>query len=142
MELSGGCLCGAVRYRARGEIKGVNNCYCGMCRKSSGAGFTTFVGFDKADVELSGEAPVSYRSSKNAERGFCGTCGSPITFVYLSEPEAIWFSAGSLDDAGALRPTANWYLPDKLDWVHADRSLPRFDRVEDTLPEADEGSRP
>lgn len=142
MELSGGCLCGAVRYRAWGEIKGVNNCYCGMCRKSSGAGFTTFVGFDKAHVEFSGEAPVSYRSSKNAERGFCGTCGSPITFVYLSEPEAIWFSAGSLDDAGALRPTANWYLPDKLDWVHADRSLPRFDRVEDTLPESDEGSRP
>ncbi len=142
MELSGGCLCGAVRFRARGEIKGVNNCFCGMCRKSSGAGSMTFVGFDKADVELSGEAPVIYRSSEIAERGFCGRCGSPITFVYLSEPEEIWFSAGSLDDPGALRPTANWYLPDKLDWVHADPSLPRFDSVEDYLPKLDEKGRP
>jgi hypothetical protein len=142
MEVSGGCLCGAVRYRARGEIKGVNNCYCGMCRKSSGAGFTTFVGFDKADVELSGEAPVTYRSSAIAERGFCGRCGSPITFVYLSEPEEIWFSAGSLDDAGAVRPTANWYLSDKEGRVHADTSLPRLDSVEDYLPESDERGRP
>ncbi len=109
---------------------------------SSGAGFTTFVGFDRAHVELTGEAPVSYRSSEFADRGFCGRCGSPIAFVYLSEPEEIWFSAGSLDDAGALRPSANWYLPDKLGWVHADQSLPRTDTIEDTLAKSDERGRP
>ena len=135
-ELSGGCLCGAVRYRARGEIKGVNNCYRGMCRKSSGAGFTTFVGFATTDVEFSGEPTVAYRSSEIAVRGFCGRCGSPVTFVYDAEPDEIWFSVGSLDDAEAVRPRANWYLPDKLSWVDADESLPRFDDVADYLPKA------
>jgi len=141
MELSGGCLCGAMRYRARGEIKGVNNCYCGMCRKSSGAGFMTFVGFDRADVELSGAAPAAYRSSKIAVRGFCGRCGSPLTFAYDAEPGEIWLAAGSLDDAEAVRPGANWHLPDKVGWVHADESLPRVDDVADYLAKERERSR-
>jgi hypothetical protein len=141
MDLSGGCLCGAVRYRARGEIKGVNNCYCGMCRKSSGAGFMTFVGFGKGDVALSGEPPVAYRSSEIAARGFCGRCGSPITFVYDADPDEIWLSAGSLDDADAVRPKANWHLPDKVGWVPADESLHRVDSVEDYLAKARERSR-
>jgi len=142
MELSGGCLCGAVRYRARGEIKGVNNCYCAMCRKSSGAGFMTFVGFDRAEVELSGAPLVAYRSSKIAVRSFCGRCGSPLTFANDAEPEEIWLAAGSLDDAEAVRPGANWHLPDKLGWVPADETLPRVDSVADYVPKERERSRP
>ncbi len=122
MELTGGCLCGAVRYRARGKLLGVNNCYCGMCRRNSGAGFMTFVGFAKADVAFTGEPPTPYRSSEQGARCFCRHCGSPVSYLYTETAE-IWLTAGSLDEPDAVSPTENSYLEDKVRWVHADESL-------------------
>ena len=45
MEWTGGCLCGAVRYRASADPLRVVSCHCGMCRRTSGAAFLTFVHF-------------------------------------------------------------------------------------------------
>jgi hypothetical protein len=54
---AGGCLCGAVRFEARGEPTGSSHCHCEMCRRASGAPVVTFIGFAKDDVTWKKGAP-------------------------------------------------------------------------------------
>ena len=68
MDWTGGCLCGAVRYRATAAPLRAVSCHCAMCRRASGAAFLTFVHFPKEAFAWTEGAPTRYRSSANAER--------------------------------------------------------------------------
>jgi hypothetical protein len=81
----GGCVCGAVRWRATGEPLYAYHCHCRMCQRQSGAAFLTGVTFPFDAVNwLKGE-PHLYRSSENAKRGFCSQCGSWISWQWFEE---------------------------------------------------------
>ena len=51
---TGGCLCGALRYEARGEPDMAGHCYCADCRKASGSGFIPFMNFSASALTISG----------------------------------------------------------------------------------------
>ena len=55
-RLTGGCLCGALRYEARGEPLNAGYCCCADCRKASGSGFIPFMGFAAEAGTFSGPA--------------------------------------------------------------------------------------
>lgn len=74
----GGCLCGAIRYRARGAPLSVNVCYCTQCQRQTGSPLPSFVSYPEARVELLAGQPATYRSSSVAVRQFCSTCGSSL----------------------------------------------------------------
>ena len=60
-----------------------------------------------------------YQSSDTARRGFCADCGSPITFQRIGaegEYNVVWL--GTLDDPNQFRPTVNWHMENKIDWVN------------------------
>ena len=78
MPITGGCLCGAVRYEASEEPEWVGHCHCRMCQKAYGHGSGIFVGLPKGALRFTKDTPKYYRSSAWAERGFCAECGSPI----------------------------------------------------------------
>lgn len=122
VEWTGGCLCGAVRYEVRSAPLWVCHCHCTMCRKQSGTGIGTFVGFPAGTVTWSGAKPTRYRSSKDVERSFCATCGSPLAFHRVHETS---LALGSLDHPERLPvegraeipvwSTHVWYQ-DRLAW--------------------------
>ncbi len=78
MPITGGCLCGAVRYKASEPPKWVGHCHCRMCQRAYGHGSGIFVGLVKGALRFTKGMPEYYRSSAWAERGFCADCGSPI----------------------------------------------------------------
>lgn len=114
--MEGGCLCGAVRYQIAAAPLLVANCHCSMCRRQSGAAYLTYAAFPRNSVVFSLN-PKIYRSSTEAERGHCGNCGSPLTFIFDAEPGTIWIATGSLDQPDLLPPREDWYAADKLSWV-------------------------
>ena len=75
-DLTGGCLCGAVRYTAGAETLGNAACHCGMCRSWSGHVWASVM-VPKDALKVTG-APKWFRSSGDAERGFCATCGTSL----------------------------------------------------------------
>ncbi|MDE3010829.1 MAG: GFA family protein [Pseudomonadota bacterium] len=129
--LRGGCLCGAVRYEAAGASLKVANCHCSMCRRHSGAAFLTYAAFPKDSICFSGKTLAGHRSSKEAVRSHCANCGSPVTFVFDSDPETIWVTVGTLDFPDMIKPTENWYVADKLAWVALDDTLPQWQGAPD-----------
>ena len=126
VAMPGGCLCGKVRYEARGPSLKVVNCHCSMCRRHSGAAFLTYAAYSADHVRFTSGSPVDYRSSPDAVRGHCAACGSPLTFVFDADPGTLWLTVGSFDDPNVVAPSEHWYAADKLDWVHLDDGLPHW----------------
>ena len=123
-EWTGGCLCGAVRYRASEVPHWAAYCHCDMCKKASGAPFASFVEFPKGAVEwLQGEM-AAYQSSSAATRRFCGTCGSQLTFE--ADGGFVFIALGSLDHPEQVEVQRHCYTSSRLPGLAKADQLPEF----------------
>lgn len=112
---SGGCLCGGVRYRVTGELRGVINCFCGQCRKTSGH-HVAATRARRADFHVDADSTLKwYRSSEKARRGFCCECGGNLFWQHQGR-DTISIMAGSLDQPTGLATIANIYVDDAGDY--------------------------
>ena len=121
--LTGGCLCGAVRYEARPDDRDAYYCHCRMCQLAFGNTRAALINLRKDQVAWTAAEPMRYASSKFALRGFCGHCGTPLTFEYLSS-DHMDLSVGSFDDPGALRPVSHFAIESRIASWHVDDGLP------------------
>ena len=109
---TGGCLCGAVRYEVRGELRGVVNCHCGQCLRSHGH-HAAFSAAARDDLVLTESRGLKWhRSSDFARRGFCADCGSRL-FWERDGSGRISIAAGSFDDSSRLRTVRHIFVADK-----------------------------
>jgi hypothetical protein len=123
MDWTGGCQCGAVRYRLDAEPAGSNICHCRMCQKAGGAPFMAFAGATTATLKWTRGAPRTFASSDLAERGFCAECGTPLTYQ-MHGRDWIAVTLGSLDRAAEVAPAKQYGQESKLPWTDAISSLP------------------
>jgi hypothetical protein len=134
---SGGCACGAIRYRAAHEPIFQNHCQCLDCQKRSGTGHGSYLTFaERHKVEVSGEAAVwnvVADSGNEKSHAFCPTCGTPVYLIFSAMPDLIAFHTASLDDPGMFGPQAVTYGQRGHAWDTVDATLPIFDRM---VPEA------
>ena len=130
----GGCLCGAIRYRATtAPIRGVI-CHCSMCRKHSGAPALAFVHFPVQAFTWTQGEPARYRSSAIAERGFCRDCGSTVSMHERVLEDRVQIAAGSLDQAERVQPDDHVWTEEQLPWLPVDDGLPKFKRNSNAVP--------
>ena len=134
MEWTGGCSCGVVRYRATADPIRVVSCHCGMCRRASGAAFLTHVHFPVEAFTWTQGEPTRWRSSVDAERGFCARCGSTLTMHESVLDDRVQVSLGSLDRPGDVRPDDHVWTESQLAWLKIDDDLPRFPRSSAVVP--------
>jgi len=124
-DVTGGCYCGRVRYRARGVSPEVTECHCSQCRRQSGHRYAS-TGARTSDLEIEGTDGVTwYRASPAAERGFCATCGSHLFWKRTGE-DYTGLLAASLDDPGRLRLARHIFIEDKPAYYEIDDPLPQF----------------
>jgi len=135
VDVEGSCLCGGVRYRARGTVRGFYHCHCSRCRKATGTGHATNLMLQAAELEwLDGaEAVKSYRlpEAKRFRNNFCTRCGGPLPRD-IESLGVIVIPAGSLDGDLALRPEARIFLDSRADWSCDDEPIPGYPRYQDT----------
>lgn len=131
LPLTGGCLCGAVRYEARPDKREGYYCHCRMCQLAFGSTRATFINLRKEDVRWLAMAPTWYESSRIARRGFCGKCGTPLTFEFL-DSRRMDLSIGSLDEPALVTPVSHYSVESRIENWHVDDGLPgeRLDQNE------------
>ncbi len=112
--LTGGCLCGAIRYSVAAMPKRGMHCHCSLCRRSSGAPYVSWFAISAADFHVTGAAPAHYASSDRAFRQHCPTCGTQLTFQFHSRPEFILVTIGSLDRPEAVKPSEHVFWEDRV----------------------------
>ena len=121
--IEGGCLCGAVRYRAAEPPFVVGYCHCRRCQRAIGNIFGTAALFRRHTLEIERGELTLYQSSKTLQRGFCGSCGSPILAQHADRDyTAVWL--GTFDDPTLFEPGVQWYSESRLDWHCTGASLP------------------
>jgi len=133
MSWSGGCQCGAVRYRFNEKPAGAHVCHCRMCQKAFGAFYAPLVGGKKETFEVTRGAIAVFQSSDLVERGFCRDCGTPLTFRYL-EGKHVSVSIGSLDDPGEFPPIDQHGVEGRYPFVNGIGHLPDRPTTEDEDP--------
>jgi len=131
MPITGGCLCGAVRYEANEPpSKGVI-CHCRMCQRTTGSAFEAITRFPQTAFRFTKGEPKRYRSSPIMEKCFCPHCGSTLTDQYIvrksaiSNPDNVIVHIGTLDKPEAVSIASHYGVEDQLPWVHFDDGLPR-----------------
>ena len=120
LVLTGGCLCGSIRFSASGPPEAPHSCACGMCKRHSGALVVAWVEYARDKVEWTGPggAPATWRSSSASSRAFCATCGS--TLGAIDDAPVIALVTGAFDDpaAEALKPKGHSYAKARPAWLH------------------------
>lgn len=124
--ITGGCLCGRVRYQVQGPVSHASHCHCTMCQKATGG-----VAGSSFNVARSGitwtQQPARYASSPGVQRGFCATCGSPLSYESEKAADRIALTIGSLDDPSRISPDKHIYAETRIPWLTLDPDLPGWE---------------
>jgi hypothetical protein len=115
---TGGCRCGAVRFAAEGAPNWVAYCHCASCRHATGAPVAAHVRFPTAAVRFAAGPPTEFAPAPGVTRGFCGRCGSPISFVGARWPGEVHLHLGSFDDCSDVVPTVQAFAEERLPSLH------------------------
>ena len=125
--LTGGCLCGCVRYQAVALPFASDYCHCSKCRKSTGAPVSAWMDFKTEQVEWENkDTLVEFDSSLHIRRGFCNRCGSTLTFRSTDHPQYITLAITSLDIPALVRPTYHIYTDNQLPWFDVNDECKRY----------------
>ncbi len=132
MMITGGCQCGALRYRAEGEPLFQGMCHCRNCQRISGAGHVGFICLAEDTVTVEGETR-SYASTggsgTKATRYSCPTCHSVVFGRAEMMPGRINLYAGSLDDTSQFKPQVAIFTRSRPLWDDSSRELKCYETV-------------
>jgi len=131
MEVTGGCLCKAVRYRITAAPIVTRVCWCRVCQYLACGNATVNVCFPTSAVTIDGKLgdyQLVADSGNKMHRRFCPTCGTQMFSEAESRPHLIFVRVGTLDDPEIARPSATIWTSEAPSWACIDERLPHVER--------------
>jgi hypothetical protein len=123
---SGGCQCGAVRFQVDGLLADASVCHCRMCQKAFGGFYAPLVSTRGATVTWTRGTLKHFQSSNAAARGFCGDCGTPLTY---EAPDGLAIAIGAFDHPELIVPSIQFGVEAKLPYADTIAALPQKDTL-------------
>lgn len=118
---TGGCQCGSVRFRVDGVLGDASVCHCRMCQKAFGNFYAPLVSVRDAKLTWTRGEPKTFQSSNFVHRGFCGDCGTPLSY---EAPDGVALAIGAFDTPETIVPHIQWGVEGKLAYVDHIHELP------------------
>ena len=118
--LTGGCMCGAVRYRISGKPIAGALCHCDRCRPQSGSAFSTVIFIKRSAITIEGETVVFQDTGSSGlpvARRYCPKCGSPLTTEADVTPDLTFVKAGGIDSNEWFHPVMELFVGKRRPWV-------------------------
>jgi len=131
-QMTGGCLCGQVRYSANVEPMFTGVCHCSTCQKQTGSAFNVVVAIPQAALSIQGSPKTHTRTGDSGQQvvaRFCPNCGTTITSEPAAMPGASILRVGTLDDTSWVKPTMEIYCDSKQSWVSLGGGLQSFAKM-------------
>ena len=131
-HFEGRCYCGAVRYRISVAPTYAAHCHCRSCQLALGGAFVTWAKVPAEEFAFIHGQPKVCEKTPGVTRGFCGDCGTTLTYAAKQEVEGqdwsadAWFSATTLDDPSIVTPKTHVYVSHKQPWIKLADGLPTF----------------
>ena len=124
-KITGGCLCGAIRYEATGKPYDSTHCHCEDCRRSSGAPFVTWASFRRNEFRFTAGTPREIKWATRL-RYFCPDCGTPLMFATDPPSDELGITISTFDHPEKVTPADHTWVRDRLPWVQLSDGLPTF----------------
>ena len=131
-QVTGGCLCGGVRYTVTSEPTWSFLCHCRDCQRYTGSPFEAGIMFPITSVSLQGELKtyiIPGGSGRSVHRRFCPHCGSGVVNTVDFRPDVMIVLAGTLDDPARFSPEVEVFCDFAQPWVHSGVERPRFPKM-------------
>jgi hypothetical protein len=131
MDITGGCLCRAARYRSTAAAIVTRVCWCRVCQYLGAGSGAVNVCFPSAALTVSGELrdfTMVADSGNVAHRRFCPQCGTHLFSASEARPHLVFVRAGTLDDPELAQPAMNIWTSSAPSWACFDLRLPRVER--------------
>ena len=126
MIYKGGCLCGALAYRAAAAPVDVGYCHCRLCQRSTGAPVAAWASFLVADFAYVEGEPTLFHSSQHGQREFCPVCGTQIAYRDSTNAKTVDVNVGSLQDPSVVSPEYHIWYDSRIPWFDTADDLPRY----------------
>ncbi len=126
VDVTGGCACGAVRWRSPGPILWAGHCHCDSCRKATASPMTSFFGVPRETLDLAGPLGARYSSDGSVRRQYCKECGAQVTYQWTGWPNETHLYAAGLDDPTQFVPEAHFHYAERLPWLTVSDELPKY----------------
>ena len=127
MSHGAGCLCGAVRFTIDAEPLAARTCWCRLCQYLGGGTATANIAFPSDKVSWTGDIryhEVVADSGNAMRRGFCPTCGTPLTSQALNRQHLLLLRIGTLDDPNLMGPELTIWTSQAPDWACISADIP------------------
>ena len=135
LPLTGGCLCGAIRYEITALPLLLYACHCTNCQRQSGSAFAMNMPVAANDFRIVQGEPKGWRrlSPSGAETvsWFCRDCACRIHGTRPSRPQSVMVRAGNLDETSWLTPAAHMFVRSAQPWLR----LPESDCFDEAPPD-------
>lgn len=133
MTVTGGCLCGRVRYTAEGDPNFAAVCHCRSCQRYTGSAFEPLMVFPSQAVKIEGDLKTYDEvadSGKSVHRRFCPNCGSGVAAEVDAMPGVMIVLAGSLDEPAVFKPSMEIFCASAQPWMlEPSDQRKKFDRM-------------
>ena len=130
MEVTGGCLCKAVRYRITAAPLVTRVCWCRVCQYLAAGNGTVNACFPSNAITIEGQLAdysLTADSGNVMHRRFCPKCGTQMFSEAEARPHLIFVRAGTLDDRELAKPSATIWVSAAPSWACMDESIPRVE---------------
>ena len=127
MTITGGCLCGAVRYSIEAEPKFIRHCWCRDCQYIGAGAGTVNVFFPTEAVKVEGTLAdyASPAASGNLmHRRYCPSCGTPVFTQTEARLHFLGVRAGTLDDPEIAKPQMAIWTSSAPSWAAFEPDIP------------------
>jgi hypothetical protein len=129
LPLTGGCLCGAVRFEVTEALVSSGYCHCTRCQRRTGTAASPGARIAPGSLRvLSGEEHIkAYEPDEGFAKVFCSACGSALWSRSQEDPEVFSIRLGAFDHDPGIRPTYRQFVAYAAPWEPIpDDGLERF----------------
>jgi hypothetical protein len=128
LPLTGGCLCGGVRFEVDEAPESASYCHCTRCQRRTGTAASAQARVAPGALRIvSGEELVrEWAPPDGWAKCFCGACGSAL---WSRDPAggSLGVRLGTFDSDPGVRPAYRQYVAYAASWEEIpDDGLPRF----------------
>ncbi len=129
LPLTGGCLCGAVRFEVTDPLVSSGYCHCTRCQRRTGTAASPGARIAPGSLRvLTGEEHIrAYEPEEGFAKVFCTACGSSLWSRSQEDPDVISIRLGAFDGDPGIRPTYRQFVAYAAPWeAIPDDGLERF----------------
>ncbi len=128
--LTGGCLCGGVRYEIVGRLVSASYCHCTRCQRRTGTAGSAQARVSPGGLRLTSGSELvrEFAPADGWPKCFCSVCGGALWSRSPTDADVVSVRLGTFDSDPGIRPGHRQFVAYAVPWEQIpDDGLPRYD---------------